>query len=98
MPKLAVKFVSMHESGSEITMYSTRWCGDCRSARRVMAQHGIAYTEINIDHDLEAREVVKRINRGNRSVPTIVFPSGAVIVEPRAVELEAQLRQEGLIP
>jgi mycoredoxin len=62
-----------------------------------MARHGIAYTEINIDHDVEAREVVKRINQGNRSVPTIVFPSGAVLVEPSAPELEAQLVREGMI-
>jgi len=80
-----------------VTMYTTRWCGDCRSARRVLAEHGIAYTEINIDHDAEGREIVKRINRGNRSVPTIVFPSGAVLVEPSPPELEARLREEGLL-
>jgi mycoredoxin len=34
---------------------------------------------------------VVKINKGNRSVPTIVFPDGSVLVEPSNAELEKKL-------
>jgi mycoredoxin len=80
-------------TAGQIVMYSTRWCGDCGSARRVFAEVGVAYREIDVDRDPEAAERVRELNRGMRSVPTIVFPDGSVLVEPSSRELEAKLRQ-----
>lgn len=74
-----------------IVMYSTSWCGDCRRAKRVFASLGVEYTEINIEEDERAAEEVVRLNRGNRSVPTILFPDGSVLVEPSNAALEAKL-------
>jgi mycoredoxin len=34
---------------------------------------------------------VERINKGFKSVPTIVFPDGTVLVEPSNAELEKKL-------
>jgi mycoredoxin len=82
---------------SELVVYQTRWCGDCRMARRVFEQHGVEYTGIDIDHDPEARHRVQEINGGYKSVPTIVFPSGRVVVEPSAPQLIEALRDEGLL-
>jgi mycoredoxin len=76
-----------------ITMYSTRWCGDCRRAKRWFDAHGIAYDVIDIDHDEQAANYVIQVNGGMRSVPTIVFPDGSVLVEPSSRELEAHWRQ-----
>src|SRR5258708_38055453 len=49
---------------------------------------------INIERDERAAAEVLRINRGMHSVPTIVFPDGSILVEPRARELAATCLQE----
>lgn len=77
----------------QIVMFSTQWCGDCRRAKRVFAAQGVAYTEIDIDRDEDAAERVMRINRGLRSVPTILFPDGSSLVEPSTAALEAKLAE-----
>lgn len=77
----------------EIVMYSTGWCGDCRRARAVFQEAGVPFREINIDREPEAQRLVMRLNRGMRSVPTILFPDGSVLVEPSSSELRHKLRQ-----
>jgi len=73
-----------------IKMYVTTWCGDCRMAKRWFDTHGIAYESINIEEDAKAAEYVTRVNRGYRSVPTIVFPDGTILVEPGPRELASK--------
>jgi mycoredoxin len=80
-------------SGSEITVYSTAWCGDCRMAKAVLDRHGASYRWIDIDRHPDAVEVVLRLNGGYRTVPTIVFPDGRVLVEPSRRELEQALAE-----
>ena len=70
----------------QIKIYATRWCGDCRMAKRWFDAHNIPYIYINIEEDDEAAAYVVN-NRGMRSVPTIVFPDGSVLVEPSPREL-----------
>jgi mycoredoxin len=72
---------------SKIIMYGSDWCGDCRRARRFFKQHEIPYEWINIDRNRQAEAYVREVNRGNRSVPTIVFPDGDILVEPDNDEL-----------
>lgn len=79
------------QTGEKITMYATTWCGDCRMAKRWFDAHGIAYNYINIEENEEAAKAVIRLNGGMRSVPTIVFPDGSVLVEPSARQLAAKL-------
>jgi mycoredoxin len=87
--------VSQTFSGQrKIKMYATTWCGDCRMAKRWFDAHGIPYDYINIETDESAAAEVLRINRGMRSVPTIVFPDGSVLVEPNARELAAKCLRE----
>jgi len=73
-----------------IKMYVTTWCGDCRMAKRWFDSHGISYEYINIEEDDKAAEYVARVNRGYRSVPTIVFPDGSILVEPSPRELASK--------
>lgn len=75
----------------EILFYSTTWCGDCHRSRRVFREMNVAYTDIDIEERPEAAEIVIKVNHGKRSVPTIVFPDGSVLVEPSNAELEAKL-------
>ncbi len=79
------------QTGEKIKMYVTTWCGDCRFAKRWLDAHSIPYETINIEEDEMAAELVKRINDGMRSVPTIIFPDGSILVEPGARELAARL-------
>jgi mycoredoxin len=66
----------------QIVIYATEWCYDCRRARNFMEKHGIPYRWINIDKDKAGEEFVIEVNQGNRSVPTLVFPDGDILVEP----------------
>ncbi|NPV76987.1 MAG: NrdH-redoxin [Anaerolineae bacterium] len=74
-----------------ITVYGTSWCGDCNRARRFFDERGIAYTWIDIDTDLQARKFVEETNHGFRSVPTIIFPDGSILVEPSYSQLAKKL-------
>jgi glutaredoxin len=56
---------------TEIILYCTTWCGDCRRAKRFLNERGVSYSEVNIDEDVEAEELVLRVNDGRRKVPTI---------------------------
>ncbi|MEV6107690.1 mycoredoxin [Streptomyces sp. NPDC051940] len=55
-----------------VTMYSTTWCGYCRRLKGQMDREGIAYTEINIEHDPDSAKFVESVNNGNQLVPTVV--------------------------
>lgn len=56
----------------EVTVYTSTWCRDCRSAKQFLDDHGIVYTEINVDLDQAASdEVIRRV--GKRAVPQLVI-------------------------
>jgi mycoredoxin len=79
------------EAPSTITVYGTRSCGDCHLATAVLDAEGASYRWIDLDRDPAAAEAVIAINGGYRSVPTILFPDGRVLVEPSRRELSAAL-------
>ncbi|OLC94818.1 MAG: hypothetical protein AUH86_13650 [Acidobacteria bacterium 13_1_40CM_4_58_4] len=54
-----------------ITIYTTRWCPDCRYAKSFLRERGIAYREVNIEEDEAAEEIVIKANDGLRRVPTL---------------------------
>jgi mycoredoxin len=72
---------------STITVYGTRSCGDCHLATDVLDAQGASYRWIDLDRDPEAAEMVVAINGGYRTVPTILFPDGRVLVEPSRRDL-----------
>ena len=82
---------SIEDKVGKITVYGTTWCWDCTRARKVLDRHQIEFEFINIDKDKGAEEFVLKTNRGMRSVPTIVFPDGSILVEPSNAELEGKL-------
>jgi mycoredoxin len=75
----------------EIIFYGVSWCGDCRRARQVFSAKNISFVDVDIDSDPKATEFVKSINRGYRSVPTIVFPDGSHLTEPDSLSLSKKL-------
>jgi mycoredoxin len=74
-----------------IILYGTNWCPDSRRARSVLDEKGISYKFVDIDQDMDGRRFVEKTNKGNRSVPTILFADGSVLVEPSNATLLKKL-------
>jgi glutaredoxin len=55
-------------------VYTTTWCGYCYRLKRQLDRAGIGVTEIDIEHNPSAAAVVERLNHGDQTVPTVVFP------------------------
>jgi mycoredoxin len=72
---------------SQIVMYTTEYCGDCLRAKAFFDANQIEYTKVNLEGDDLATEFVMRMNHGQRSVPTIIFPDGSILTEPSWEEL-----------
>lgn len=76
-----------------ITVYATRWCPDCGRAKEVLDTHRVAYKLVYLEEEPSARDIVLRLNGGMRSVPTIIFDDGSILVEPSNSQLAARLEQ-----
>ncbi len=77
---------------AELVMYSTTWCGYCVRLKHFMDREGIAYREVNIEHDDDAAEFVRSVNRGNQTVPTVLFPDGTAVTNPSPAQVRELLR------
>lgn len=69
-------------SVSELTMYTTVWCGHCRRLKAQLARADISFREVDIEHDAAAAAFVAGVNGGNQTVPTILLPDGSVLTNP----------------
>ncbi len=76
---------------SEVTIYSTIWCGYCRRLKGQMERAGIGYVEIDIENDPAAAELVMSVNGGNQTVPTVVFADGSALANPSLAQVQDQL-------
>jgi mycoredoxin len=76
---------------NSIIVYGTRWCPDCHRSKKVLRAREVPFEYVDINRDLEAQTFVEQVNKGNRSVPTICFPDGDVLVEPSNQELNTKL-------
>lgn len=79
------------EVPAALVIYSTTWCGYCRTLKRQLVDEGIPFTEVNIEETPGAAEFVMGINRGNQTVPTVLFPDGSTLTNPRLSAVLAQL-------
>jgi mycoredoxin len=75
----------------KIKIYGTTWCGTSRRVVRTFDEYKLDYDFIDIDQDPEGEKLVIETNKGNRSVPTIFYPDGTVMVEPRDRVLREKL-------
>ena len=81
----------MEQTG--ITVYGTAWCGDCRRAKLFLDTRKIGYDWVDIEQDAEAAIKVMDINGGYRSVPTIVFEDGSILVEAEQRRARPEVRR-----
>jgi mycoredoxin len=78
-------------AGSSLTMYSTQWCGYCHRLRSQLDREGIAYDVVDIERVPEAAALVEKVNRGNQTVPTLVYADGSAQTNPSVAEVRAKL-------
>jgi len=78
---------------NQIRFYGVNWCGDCKRAKRVFSDMQVPYLWFDLDQNPRAVEFVKSVNRGMRRVPTIVFPDGSMLMEPRDEVLRSKLQE-----
>lgn len=76
---------------TDITMYGTNWCSDCKRAKKFFGEQRVHYEFVDIDGDPEGLTLVERINDGKQIIPTLVFGDGSTLVEPSNAELAAKL-------
>ncbi len=80
-----------------ITLYTTSWCPDCVAAKQALSALGLPYTEVDIEQDSSAAELVMKVNHGRRSVPTLVCGDHAASMSRFSIaKLKAWLAQAGL--
>ncbi len=74
----------------QIVMYTTEYCPDCIRAKKFFEANHIPHLRVGLEGNTEATEFVMKVNHGYRSVPTIIFPDGSILVEPNSAELKAK--------
>ena len=62
---------------SEVTVYSSDFCGFCFRAKRLLDSKQVSYAEINVDGDIAKRREMMALT-GNRTVPQIIINGQSV--------------------
>jgi thioredoxin reductase (NADPH) len=78
-------------TNTKIQFYGAGWCGDCVRSQKLLDQHHIEYEYLDTDANAEYAAHVEKVNKGQKRIPTIVFPDGTILVEPSDVELSEKL-------
>jgi thioredoxin reductase (NADPH) len=76
---------------TQITVYGAPWCPDCKRAKRFLAEQRVPYDFVDIDQDESGLRHVEELQKGGRSIPTIVFDGTEVLIEPTNEELARKL-------
>ncbi|HLW38182.1 MAG TPA: glutaredoxin family protein [Candidatus Eremiobacteraceae bacterium] len=64
---------------SETLIYTKPGCPYCAAAMDDFRSRSVPFKQIDVQHDLQARETMRKLSGGLR-VPTIVHPDGSVAV------------------
>jgi thioredoxin reductase (NADPH) len=77
-----------------IKVYGAAWCGDCRRAKKFLADQRVSYEWHDIEQDPSLIPFIQEKNDGKNIIPTIVFPDGSHLSEPTNEELANKLGLE----
>jgi thioredoxin reductase (NADPH) len=81
-------------SHSNIQLYGTNWCSDCKRSKKFLGEQRVRYDYINIEEDKAGQQYVQQVQHGGLTIPTIVFDDGSILIEPSNAELAAKLGLE----
>lgn len=76
---------------SDLTLYTTPWCGYCVRLKGQLKRAGVGFDEVDIEQHPEAARVVEQVNRGNQTVPTLVFADGTALTNPSVAQVTSKL-------
>jgi thioredoxin reductase (NADPH) len=74
-----------------ITVYGAPWCPDCKRSKKFLAEHRVPFQWVDIDEDPEGLRYVEELQKGGRTIPTIVFEDGDHLLEPTDSDLARRL-------
>ena len=74
-----------------VIMYSTTWCGYCHRLKSQMDREGIDFEVVDIERHPEAAAIVAHHNRGNHTVPTLIYPDGTSMTNPGIKDVKAKM-------
>jgi glutaredoxin 3 len=76
-----------HHSTMRFVMYTTKYCGYCERARRLLRSRGIAFEDIDVTRDPETRRRVMT-ETGHLTVPVILLDGKLLGGSDELVELD----------
>jgi mycoredoxin len=76
---------------TDVKMYTTSWCGYCVRLKSQLRRAGISFSEVNIETEPDAADLVERVNKGNQTVPTLVFADGSALTNPSVAQVAHRL-------
>ena len=76
---------------SLVTMYTTPWCGYCHRLKSQLDREGIPFEIVDIEQEPSAAEIVEKVNRGNQTVPTLVYADGSAMTNPSLAQIKEKL-------
>ncbi len=78
---------------SELTMYTTTWCGYCARLKTALKAKGISWDEIDIEKDPAAATFVQSVNGGNQTLPTVRFADGSTMTNPSIRDVAGKIAE-----
>lgn len=78
-----------------IIVYGHPACPSLGPVKGLLKQSKVKFEYIDIHQDRAAADLVRAINNGHESVPTLVFPDGSTLTEPTVGELQSKLESLG---
>ena len=74
------------QAKNNVIIYSTSWCGPCASAKRLLSERGIAFTEIDIEEQGMSREDLFEV-AGGRTVPQIIIDEKPQVIYSNIIKI-----------
>ena len=78
-------------SHTEIKLYGTAWCSDCKRTKQFFGEQRVHYDFIDIDGDADGLRIVEEANNGKHIIPVLTFEDGSTLIEPSNAELAEKL-------
>ncbi len=76
---------------AKLKVYGAKTCSDTRRARQFLEERQAPYEWFDVDEDVEALNLIKSVNDGSRTTPTVFFEDGSVQFEPTDEQLAEKL-------
>jgi len=65
-----------------IRVAGTLWSASCHNVKDFLARNRVPYQWLDIEKDVEARQLVETLNQEELRLPVVFFPDGAVLIAP----------------